>query len=172
MANELKKYILSAHIVLMVLLFSACNGKSKTSFMQEGGDTLNLRYAENLQIVKYQHYTQVTLRNPWDTLKTLHTYLLVNKQDSCPSSLPEGTIVRVPLSNSLIFSSVHCGLLQELGALDKIKGVWDLQYIRNHHCFRKVKARYRRDACLSLSLCPDSYCSPHRLFLFSDNFPI
>lgn len=88
MANELKKYILSAHIVLMVLLFSACNGKSKTSFMQEGGDTLNLRYAENLQIVKYQHYTQVTLRNPWDTLKTLHTYLLVNKQDSCPSSLP------------------------------------------------------------------------------------
>lgn len=38
MANELKKYILSAHIVLMVLLFSACNGKSKTSFMQEGGD--------------------------------------------------------------------------------------------------------------------------------------
>lgn len=97
--------------------------------MQEGGDTLNLRYAENLQIVKYQHYTQVTLRNPWDTLKTLHTYLLVNKQDSCPSSLPEGTIVR-PLSNSLIFSSVHCGLLQELGALDKIKGVCDLQYIR------------------------------------------
>lgn len=130
MANELKKYILSAHIVLMVLLFSACNGKSKTSFMQEGGDTLNLRYAENLQIVKYQHYTQVTLRNSWDTLKTLHTYLLVNKQDSCPSSLPEGTIVRVPLSNSLIFSSVHCGLLQELGALDKIKGVCDLQYIR------------------------------------------
>ena len=130
MRNELKKYILSAHIVLMVLLFSACNGKSKTSFMQEGGDTLNLRYAENLQIIKYQHYTQVTLRNPWDTLKTLHTYLLVNKQDSCPSSLPEGTIVRVPLSNSLIFSSVHCGLLQELGALDKIKGVCDLQYIR------------------------------------------
>ena len=61
MRNKLKKYILSAHIVLMVLLFSACNGKSKTSFMQEGGDTLNLRYAENLQIVKYQHYTQVTL---------------------------------------------------------------------------------------------------------------
>ena len=48
MANELKKYILSAHIVLMVLLFSACNGKSKTSFMQEGGDTLNLRVSRNL----------------------------------------------------------------------------------------------------------------------------
>ena len=75
MANELKKYILSAHIVLMVLLFSACNGKSKTSFMQEGGDTLNLRYAENLQIVKYQHYTQVTLRN-WsiNRIRVLHPY--------------------------------------------------------------------------------------------------
>lgn len=35
MANELKKYILSAHIVLMVLLFSACNGKSKTSLCKK-----------------------------------------------------------------------------------------------------------------------------------------
>ena len=151
MANELKKYILSAHIVLMVLLFSACNGKSKTSFMQEGGDTLNLRYAENLQIVKYQHYTQVTLRNPWDTLKTLHTYLLVNKQDSCPSSLPEGTIVRVPLSNSLIFSSVHCGLLQELGALDKIKGVCDLQYIRVPAILESCRKKEITDAGSSMN---------------------
>lgn len=151
MRKELKKYILSAHIVLMVLLFSACNGKSKTSFMQEGGDTLNLRYAENLQIVKYQHYTQVTLRNPWDTLKTLHTYLLVNKQDSCPSSLPEGTIVRIPLSNSLIFSSVHCGLLQELGALDKIKGVCDLQYIRVPAILESCRKKEITDAGSSMN---------------------
>ena len=151
MANELKKYILSAHIVLMVLLFSACKRKEQDLFMQEGGDTLNLRYAENLQIVKYQHYTQVTLRNPWDTLKTLHTYLLVNKQDSCPSSLPEGTIVRVPLSNSLIFSSVHCGLLQELGALDKIKGVCDLQYIRVPAILESCRKKEITDAGSSMN---------------------
>jgi iron complex transport system substrate-binding protein len=128
--NVLKRYILSAHIVLMVLLLSACGGKSKTSFLQEQGDTLRLHYAENLQIVKYDRYTKVTLRNPWDTLQILHTYLLVDKKDTTAMSLPEGTVIQVPLTRALVYSSVHCGLLQELGALDKVKGVCDLQYMR------------------------------------------
>ena len=128
--NVWKKYILSAHIVLMVLLFSACSGKSKTSFLQEEGDTLRLRYAENLQIVKYDRYTKVTLRNPWDTLKILRTYLLVDKADTSAISLPEGTVIHVPLTRALVYSSVHCALLQELGALDHVKGVCDVQYIR------------------------------------------
>lgn len=113
--NVWKKYILSAHIVLMVLLFSACSGKSKTSFLQEEGDTLRLRYAENLQIVKYDRYTKVTLRNPWDTLKILRTYLLVDKADTSAISLPEGTVIHVPLTRALVYSSVHCALCRNWG---------------------------------------------------------
>ena len=121
--------ILSA-IAILALLFSACGGGGKVSSHLSGGDTLPLHYAENLTLVRYTDYVVATLRNPWDTLKTLHTYILVPRQSRLPQNLPEGTVIRTPLSNALVYSSVHCSLLQQLNALDSIGGVCDLKYIR------------------------------------------
>ena len=81
----MKRFILlSAHIVITVLLLSACSGRSKTSSVYMPGDTLQLKYAENLLIIEKSNYTVVNLRNPWDTLKTLHTYILINKKEPEP----------------------------------------------------------------------------------------
>lgn len=99
------------------------------SFLGEGGDTLDLKYAENLKIVSYDDYRVATLRNPWDTLEILHTYVLVGRDEPLPDSLPQGTVVRVPLQKAVIYSSVHCGLMEELGALAAVGGVCDLRYI-------------------------------------------
>ena len=113
------------------MLLSACGGGSKTSSVNEGvADTLAFRYAENICVVKHANYTKVVLRNPWDTLKTLHTYLLVDKQQDTPPHLPLGTVVRVPLEKSLVYSSVHCSLLKDLQNLSAVAGVCDLSYIR------------------------------------------
>ena len=113
-----------------LFLFAACGGRGKAPLASEGGDTLDLRHAANLTLVDYPGYTVATLRNPWDTLRTLHTYVLVPRDRPLPDSLPEGTVVRTPLSRSLVYSSVHCALLAELGAADAIGGVCDLRYIR------------------------------------------
>lgn len=126
----MKQTILSALIVTVVLLSSACSGGSKTSSVKGASDTLQFNYAENIQVIKHQSFTEVTLRNPWDTLKTLHTYLLVDKHQPAPDGLPEGTVVNVPLEKSLIYSSVHCSLLNDLHALSAVAGVCDLPYIR------------------------------------------
>ena len=126
----MKQTFLSALIVIVVLLSSACGGGSKTSSIHGGCDTLVFQYAENIQVIKYADFTQVNLRNPWDTLKTLHTYLLVDKQKETPSHLPQGTVVRTPLEKSLIYSSVHCSLLNDLQSLSAVAGVCDLSYIR------------------------------------------
>ena len=126
----MKQTFLSALIVIVVLLSSACDGGSKTSSIHGGCDTLVFKYAENIQVIKYADFTQVNLRNPWDTLKTLHTYLLVDKQKETPSHLPQGTVVRTPLGKALIYSSVHCSLLNDLQSLSAVAGVCDLSYIR------------------------------------------
>lgn len=49
---------------------------------------------------------------------------------SLPADLPEGTLVRTPLSKAVVYSSVHCGLLNQIGALKSIGGVCDLKYIK------------------------------------------
>lgn len=89
-----------------------------------------MRYAENLNLSATEDYTIARLRNPWDTTRILHTYVLVDKEKSLPADLPEGTLVRTPLSKAVVYSSVHCGLLNQIGALKSIGGVCDLKYIK------------------------------------------
>ncbi len=55
---------------------------------------------------------------------------MVDKEKSLPADLPEGTLVRTPLSKAVVYSSVHCGLLNQIGALKSIGGVCDLKYIK------------------------------------------
>ena len=126
----MKKILLSAYIVTWVLLLSACGGGSKTSSLQAEGDTVRMKYSSLLQIVKHADYTVVTICNPWDSLKVLHTYLLADREKPLPEHLPEGTVVRTPLQKSVIYSSVHCSLWSELDELKGIGGVCGLEYIK------------------------------------------
>ena len=61
-------------MVVWALFLVACGGRGKAFLPPAGGDTLALRRAGNLVIVDYpEGYSVVTLRKPWDTLRTLHT---------------------------------------------------------------------------------------------------
>ncbi|KAB5260531.1 ABC transporter substrate-binding protein [Bacteroides stercoris] len=126
----MRKVTLLFLMLTLVLFLSACSGKDKTVSVFISGDTIPLRYADNLTLVNYPDYIIATLRNPWDTLKTLHTYILVPASQPLPIHLPEGTIVRTPLRKSVIYSSVHCSLMDKLGAVGSIGGVCDLKYIK------------------------------------------
>lgn len=116
--------------IFLLTLLSACGGRSKTSSALTAEKEIPLHYAENLKLSHAEDYTIAHLRNPWDTTKTLHTYILIDKEKSLPADLPEGTLVRTPLSKAIVYSSVHCGLLKQIGALQSIGGICDLPYIK------------------------------------------
>ncbi len=110
------------------LLFS-CGGGS-TASRQEKGDTLAFKYATGLCVIRYHDYTLATLKNPWKEGKALHQYILVPSGREIPSGIPQGTVIRTPLRRSMIFSTVHCAMLMEMGRQDCIAGVADLKYIK------------------------------------------
>ena len=97
-----------------------------------------LRYAENITLKDAGDYTVAVVRNPWDTTKVLHTYILVPSDTEMPSDRPEGTVVRTPLESSLVYSSVHSSLISELGAGDAITGVCDAQYIHTQRLAERI----------------------------------
>lgn len=126
----MRKYIPSICLVnILTLVLVACGG-NKNSFFQAKAKAYHLEYARNIEIFTTPQCTLVNMRNPWDTTKTLHTYVLVPKNRPLPKDLPNGTIIRTPVSNALLYSSIHCSLLMQLGKLNSIGGVCDLKYIK------------------------------------------
>ena len=121
------KYI---KLIFLAVLLSACTGGNKTSSMQTGGDTVAFKYATQISVVKYDGYTVATLKNPWKEGMTLHRYILVPADKEVPYHIPNGTVVRTPLKQAVMFTTVHCAMLMEFNKQNCISGVADLKYIK------------------------------------------
>ena len=133
-------------LLLATALLVSCGGR-RTTASQEAGDTVVFKYATQLTIVRHESYTEVTLKNPWKEGMTLHRYLLVPDSSdvdvatlTSPHSPQTSTIVRTPLSRSVMFTTVHCAMLMSLDKEDCISGVADLKYIKIPWIQDQVKA--------------------------------
>jgi len=117
-------------IGVLSLFMVACRNPQSSIETTEAGDTLTLQYATNISIIHYPDYTKVELANPWRKGSILHTYILINDTVST-AHLPEGTVVRIPLTHSVVYSGVHGSIIDELGAHESIKAVCEIEYFTN-----------------------------------------
>ena len=140
------RYLLWA---LLALAITSCQGGKTVAGDGDGGDTVKMKYAQLLTIVKHggeyaEHdgeYAEVTIANPWKEGTLLHRYILVPKGEEGNKTVARLAMqrsagarcvtdtVRTPVENSAVFTSPHCQLLYELGCGQAIRGVCDLNYI-------------------------------------------
>lgn len=78
---------------------------------------------------RFEGYTRVDVRDPWDSARLLQRYLLVDRGKPLPSDLPEGTVVRVPARNVVVYTSVHAAIIDRLGEAGRIVGVCEPRYM-------------------------------------------
>lgn len=147
------RYLLWA---LLALAITSCQGGKTAAGDGDGGDTVKMKYAQLLTIVKHggeyaehdgeyaEHdgeYAEVTIANPWKEGTQLHRYILVPKGEEGNKTVARLAMqrsagarcitdtVRTPVENSAVFTSPHCQLLYELGCGQAIRGICDLNYI-------------------------------------------
>ena len=140
------RYLLWA---LLALAITSCQGGKTAAGDGDGGDTVKMKYAQLLTIVKHggeyaEHdgeYAEVTIANPWKEGTLLHRYILVPKGEEGNKTVARLAMqrsagarcvtdtVRTPVENSAVFTSPHCQLRYELGCGQAIRGVCDLDYI-------------------------------------------
>ena len=148
-------YIFGALLALLVL--TACQGGKTTAGEAEEGDTLKMKYAKLLTIVKYgekgtassdkdaedaeYQYAEVNVANPWKAGMLLHRYILIPKGEEGDKTVTRLALqrtsgmgcttdtVRTPVERSAVFIAPHCQLMYELGCQQAIRGVCDLNYI-------------------------------------------
>ena len=123
-------YLAFSASLLLLLLLSSCfrSGKGAGNALANRDSVITV--AKLLSMHRTAHYTTVTVGDPWRG-GVLHRYVLVPRDQDLPADLPEGTVVRTPISNALVYSSVHTSLFNELGSLDAVKGVVDKQYFND-----------------------------------------
>ncbi len=109
-------------LLLVCVLMAAC-GRNGRATDADG----SMEYARWLDIDSCDGYTKVTVKNPWRPDAVLQTYLLVPRGRNLPGGV-DGTVVRTPLQSVLVYSSVHAGVIKELGAMQSVSGVCDVQY--------------------------------------------
>ena len=150
-----KIYIFGALLALLVL--TACQGGKTTAGEAEEGDTLKMKYAKLLTIVKHgekgtaslnndaedadYQYAEVNVANPWKAGTLLHRYILIPKGKEGDEMVARLALqrtsgmgcttdtVRTPVERSAVFIAPHCQLMYELGCQQAIRGVCDLNYI-------------------------------------------
>ena len=103
------KYV---QLLLLTVLVLSCGGRQSASSQAEG-DTVSFKYATQLSVVRYEGYTVATLKNPWKEGMVLHQYVLVPKSQKEVPMIHGATIIRTPLSHSMVFSTVHCAMLMD-----------------------------------------------------------
>lgn len=117
------------YLIIAIPALFACQNAQHVNNSQEG-DTLKLKYAENLTIVKRGRATVVTLVDPWDKTRQLAKYVLVKRTDSANvGSLPEGNVIYTPVRQCIVSTSPHARLFHDLGAMEYVKGVCDSRYM-------------------------------------------
>ncbi len=136
--------------LMMLASFASCKG-GQASVSEKMGKEVPIKYAENLSVVEHEGFTEVKVRNPWDTAKLLQKYILVPTEQELPANLPEGTVVRTPVSNALVYSTVHNSLISEIGGIDAIGGVCNAEYVNEGEVKERLSSGRIADCGVSMS---------------------
>ena len=113
--------------ISVVLVLSSCfRGSDSAIKTLETQDSV-IHAAKLLSMQREAGYTIATVADPWKG-GVLHRYVLVPRDSVLADHLPEGTLVRTPIQQALVYSSVHTSLLNELGSIGVVRGVVDKQY--------------------------------------------
>ena len=149
-----KLYILLCGATV-ALLMAACQGGKTAAADADAGDTLEMKYAKLLTIVKHgdgeetsdaaegidYQYAEAIVANPWKAGTLLHRYILIPKGEEGDKTVAmlakrrsmgarcTTDTVRTPVERSAVFIAPHCQLMYELGCQQAIRGVCDLNYI-------------------------------------------
>lgn len=92
-------------------------------------DPYSVEYAKGFTAKKFADYTEVSVLFSLNTEKVIQRYILVDKSKELPANLPEGIVVRTPLTRVVAYSSIHCTSMNELGVLASVIGVCEPEYI-------------------------------------------
>lgn len=116
------------YLLLPLLCLMACTTREPAKSKVITQNSKLTKYARLLTLTDKGAYVEAAIKDPWDTTRLLARYE-----------------IRERLRRVAVASSVHCSLLDELGAFRNIIGVMDSRYIRHEGVKEALRRGRLRD---------------------------
>ena len=117
-----------AFTLCLIVLLGSCRNTKQSNDKDALKEKSEIKYSKGFTIQHFDKYTQITVRNPWDTTQTMEKYILVDRNIKLPTNLPDGNIVRIPVQRVATCSSIFAGEYKQFGDIDKIIAVSEPEY--------------------------------------------
>lgn len=122
---RVRKFLVRATVVaigVLAIVTTGCGGKQHSHH-----GTNMMGKAQLVAIYDRSGYDEVYIVSP-DGEEVGH-YILIDRNDTSTHDIPEDAIaIRIPLENLVLDSEIYASALEELGAENAIKGLFDSEY--------------------------------------------
>jgi iron complex transport system substrate-binding protein len=111
--------------VLILLVLSACTGKSKIKEKDVTHGIISyIEYAERFDLKKFPEYKILTVINPWQGAKEVNeSYYLLPEGNRIPAGIDSSRIIRVPVKSIICMSTTHLSMISVLNEEKTIRGI-------------------------------------------------
>lgn len=132
---------LITYLAIIIIGTTSCVSKDSTD--ETFGTEVQMQDAQLLSMRENDEGVILAeIKNPWDTTAVMARYALVPRGKALSGQLPaDAIVISVPVEKSIVYSGVHTSLIDELGALGRVNGVCDVEYIRDAGTLKALKER-------------------------------
>ena len=123
---------------LLILIFG-CK-QNEIAVIKKSDNKNTIQYAKGLEILKYDGFTVVKIKNPWPKSKVEYTYILQEKNGIVPDSLIKFNTIQVPINSIVATSTTHIPSLEMLGVENSLVGFPNLKYISSDKVRKRIEA--------------------------------
>ncbi len=128
----------SSLIIIFCSLLSSCLGNRAVS-LSKPSSIDSIHYASGFTIARHDDFIEVNVRDPWDSTRLLQRYLLVDRTlEHTPQGMGAGTIVKIPVDNIVVYTSVHASIVELLGMQERIAGLCEVKYIESSELQQRI----------------------------------
>lgn len=136
------RHSLSCVWVFLVCLFTACHtgSEKKQADAPETNRATGLKYAQRFSIVKKEQYTLLYLFGNRYTNDTTAAYCVYSDTSVSMHPEPGAILIKAPCTKIAALSSIYATLFCELGDLDKLAAIDNIDYVNNQAIINKHHA--------------------------------
>lgn len=127
------------YLIVAVILAASCknSGNKSTKSDYKGSDCFKSKtypkFAKGFSVKYHKNYKEVIVKNPWDTSSVAYNYILVQRGTAIPKNTSGKVVVEVPVKSVVPVFTPQIGFINELGCVNTIKGVSEIQYVKNEN---------------------------------------